>query len=397
MGFYVALSTSPSFTLKTLPEIAVGFLETTKNKILNYVVFRKKKKQNIKSATAEGLITVGQNEVLANVPVKNNGLNSLKRHKNPGKSSENCEKNKETKSCESINEVVNVNVIILQSSTATKVIKEMLIQNLLTSVKKEDEERKGINHSDDVDSPVILRKPAHSKSRTLPLTHHKPVSAMSTTMKQPNRMLRQQQSEVYYSLESNLDQNCPPPKPNLPPMGEKDSGHMSSLPSMTSGRFYSANSSVMSGVSSPRSDLSPSKESDCKGDEDIHQSKHYIEPIVEVIDTVDGATSDKEENFSEGLAYTTEAGNNNGDSRRTRNSNPSFLTKSQSLTSDTLTNDGLTNDNNNIEVCKDRKNSVKFDKSAGLSKDNVKKQRKYMTLPLPLPQLRNRHSGCREF
>merc|ERR1719322_1668480 len=135
----------------------------------------------------------------------------------------------------------------------------------------------------DDDSPVLLRKF---------LSDH-PVGIKSKCQHKSNlnsRNRKTSEPEVFCSLESNLDQSCPSKPLHPTSIVDAQANHLSSLPSMTSGRFYSANSSVFSGVSSPRSDLSPSKESEGRIEEDVcdKPNKHYIEPIVEIVDQFDG-------------------------------------------------------------------------------------------------------------
>ena len=178
-------------------------------------------------------------------------------------------------------EDVNMNVIILQSNSSNKFIRELIEKNILKNSKIKSQEQQNpkrnmiknlflqqkAQQSLDDDSPVLLRKF---------LSDH-PVGIKSKTQHKSNLNSRNRKtSEVFYSLESNLDKSCPS-KPPLPTsIVDAQANHLSSLPSMTSGRFYSANSSVFSGVSSPRSDLSPSKESEGRIEEDVCDKKKLI-------------------------------------------------------------------------------------------------------------------------
>lgn len=130
------------------------------------------------------------------------------------------------------------------------------------------------------ESPVVLRKFLNDHMSTIPSRSKKTVKTKASNLTQKDKE-GNASSEVFYSLESNLDQKSFPRPPVLSRPVDIPDTHLSSLPSMTSGRFYSANSSVFSGVSSPRSDLSPSKENEWKTDE-----KQHIEPVVEIVGPV---------------------------------------------------------------------------------------------------------------
>ena len=297
-------------------------------------------------------------------------------------------------------EDVNMNVIILQSNSSNKFIKELIEKNILKNSKIKSQEQQNpkrnmiknlflqqkAQQSLDDDSPVLLRKF---------LSDH-PVGIKSKTQHKSNLNSRNRKtSEVFYSLESNLDKSCPS-KPPLPTsIVDAQANHLSSLPSMTSGRFYSANSSVFSGVSSPRSDLSPSKESEGRIEEDVcdKPNKHYIEPIVEIVDQFDGIDDEIEIRSRDKSPMNS---NSKSFDEVTKpsvmhldfNSNSSFLKKSFSMTSpyESITkvcdsNEELPLDPGSSSNTSTRKNSVKFNCVNSDKADFTLGQRKYQTLP----------------
>ena len=279
--------------------------------------YRKSKKQTDKLQFEDGgLISAGQQEVHSTLSSKRSTLhskcstiNSKQREKKaesdiPGTSGE----NKPEAEAEAPG-VVNINVIILQSRSAEKLISDLKEKKLLhksDSVSSFDvsdggnQKRSVIKNffqqkqssvieptideegKESPESPVELRKVLNDQMSTIPTRTKK--SVKKNVVGASNLAQREREgkgSEVFYSLESNLDQKSFPRPPVLSRPGEIPDTHLSSLPSMTSGRFYSANSSVFSGVSSPRSDLSPSKENDWKAEE-----REHIEPVVEIVEPV---------------------------------------------------------------------------------------------------------------
>lgn len=261
-----------------------------------------------------GLISAGQQEVHSTLSSKRSTLHSKcstihsKQRENKDASSppENTREN--YKVAQSETETVNINVIILQSRSAELLIRDLKERKLLhksDSVSSIDGSE-GANQKRSViknffqqkqtsvieptineecddkespESPVVLRKFLNDHMSTIPSRSKKTVKTKASNLTQKDK--GQNASEVFYSLESNLDQKSFPRPPVLSRPGDIPDTHLSSLPSMTSGRFYSANSSVFSGVSSPRSDLSPSKETEWKTDE-----KQHIEPVVEIVEPV---------------------------------------------------------------------------------------------------------------
>ena len=258
-----------------------------------------------------GLISAGQQEVHSTLSSKRSTLHSKcstihsKQRENKATSSplENTSKN--NKVAQSETETVNINVIILQSRSAELLIRDLKERKLLhksdsvssidgseganqmRSVIKNFFQQKQtsvieptINEECDdkesPESPVVLRKFLNDHMSTIPSRSKKTVKTKASNLTQKDKE-GNASSEVFYSLESNLDHKSFPRPPVLSRPVDIPDTHLSSLPSMTSGRFYSANSSVFSGVSSPRSDLSPSKENEWKTDE-----KQHIEPVVKI-------------------------------------------------------------------------------------------------------------------
>ena len=190
-----------------------------------------------------------------------------------------------------------VNVVILQSPSARGFIKVLQERGILQSDLKEPpppvDENKRV-------SPVILRRrngerqnsnvasgrTSGSRACSDQTVHPKSGEGdHSDVQPRPGTSRKTRNSDVFYSLESNLDQKFPMKPPLATAISEVQPTIMSSLPSMTSGRvYYSANSSVFSGVSSPRSDLSPTFH--CKDD-----CVDHIEPIVEILDHQDSSDS----------------------------------------------------------------------------------------------------------
>ena len=224
-----------------------------------------------------------------------------------------------------------MNIIILQSASSAKLLKFIQNTKLLTEspdrrpgdldittshggqriepVKTGDFGQTKVND----DSPILLRRHLKSlapkppprsivKSRS---SHYK--SLLTDTLPvQISQKTKSRNSDLFYSLQSDLDlageggagyekqvtteqhhkKNSPPPCHGL-----------SSLPSMTSGRFYSATSSLFSSMSSPRSvatvDLFPSKEEKVQNENtssdstDTLKTPDHIEPIVEIINPAD--------------------------------------------------------------------------------------------------------------
>ena len=299
-------------------------------------------------------------------------------------------------------ENVNMNVIILQSNSSNKFLKEVIEKKILKNNNGKSEEQQNLNQkrsmiknlflqqkaqqSLDDDSPVLLRKflsdhPVGIKSKC----HHK------SNLNSRNR--KTSEPEVFCSLESNLDQSCPSKPLHPTAIVDAQASHLSSLPSMTSGRFYSANSSVFSGVSSPRSDLSPSKESDGRIEDVCDKpNKHYIEPIVEIVDHVDGLDEEIEIRARDKSPINNNSKSFEDATKETVthldfNSNSSFLKKSFSLTTAyesvtkvCVSNEELPLDPSSSSGCT-RKNSVKFNCVCNESGDLTNGQRKYQTLP----------------
>ena len=151
---------------------------------------------------------------------------------------------------------------------------EVLQTDLQSPCREEEKERL---------SPVILRRrtkepqiSGSAASQTV-LHHSSGDGGLQGRGQVSTSSRKTRNSDVFYSLESNLDQKFPMRPPAI---SEAQSNIMSSLPSMTSGRdYFSANSSIFSGVSSPRSDLSPTGQ-DCVD---------HIEPIVEILDHQDSS------------------------------------------------------------------------------------------------------------
>ena len=296
----------------------------------NISLYRKqRKKQNDrKCSDGGGLVSAGQVEVHSTLSSKNSTWRSKHSTINSRRvlkeTNNNVEKEQSDKEIKDDSDVVNINVIFLQTSSSRKLINELREKKLLEScdyksciqgrsdrgnqksnvITKLRLQQKGQTLKEEAedsspgtpDSPVVLRRFITDHVKTLP---------SSTSKKYPKKQANPsntlpggrciQTSDVFYSLESNLDQRSLPKVPVPRTNNEVADTHMSSLPSMTSGRFFSANSSVFSGVSSPRSDLSPSKESDKVDDESSstdQQSKHHIEPIVEIVDTVENDISE---------------------------------------------------------------------------------------------------------
>ena len=282
--------------------------------------YRKSKKEADKFNFEDGgLISVGQQEVHSTLSSKRSTLhskcstiNSKQRENKDGSSNQ--ENTGENKVAQSETETININVIILQSRSSERLISDLKKKKLLhksdsfsedgidsgnqtRSVIKNFFQQKQasvieptINEEcDDKDSPVVLRKFPNDHMSTIPSRSKK--TAKTNIVEATNLPQKGKEgiaSEVFYSLESNLDQKSFPRPPVLSRPGDIPDTHLSSLPSMTSGRFYSANSSVFSGVSSPRSDLSPSKEAEWKTDE-----KQHIEPVVEIVEPVkNGVTTE---------------------------------------------------------------------------------------------------------
>ena len=265
------------------------------------------------------------------------------------------------------------------------------------------------------DSPVLLRKflrDQHlSKSKSV---RKKSVSGINNNETSSSTVKKQQSLEIFHSLESNLDQGCTSSSSSRPvmtsSMGDSKLPHLSSLPSMTSGRFYSANSSIFSGVSSPRSDMSPSKDSDTPKHEDTDKNnRHYIEPIVEIVDSADGCDTfsnfssdirnsieEQEDKLKENLTKNSNRKSPENQQRKTiitsldLNANSSVLKKSlslsspyQSLTKVCVSEDELPLEHTSLKTS--RKNSVKFEQQR--SCDSHKAPRKYQTLPPQLQRL----------
>ena len=185
-------------------------------------------------------------------------------------------------------------MVFMQSASARSLIKVLQERGILQSDLKDPppvEEQERV-------SPVILRRRTaeHQTSGTSGTSgvsqtvHHKGADGDHGGVQAgghvTGRKTRNRNSDVFYSLESNLDQKFPMRPPLTTAISEVQSNIMSSLPSMTSGRvYYSANSSIFSGVSSPRSDLSPTiphSKDDCVD---------HIEPIVEILDHQDSSDS----------------------------------------------------------------------------------------------------------
>ena len=369
---------------------------------------RKKKKRSDKTLEG-GLITAGQTEV-------HSTLHS-KRSTHPRPKIETISTNVGLDDDEGSNDVrnienaQNINIIILKSSSSSKFITEVLEPNLVKCEQNTQQRSKNPDRSliktlklqshlggTDEESPVVLRKFLLDQQFSKTKANKKSVGGNDETSRRNNK------SEIFYSLESNLDQ-AGPPRPSLPTsVGESPVPHLSSLPSMTSGRFYSASSSIYSGVSSPRSDLSPSKESETRDEVDNRATKHYIEPIVEVVDQLE-VSSDENRNSVESGERKCKSVRNSLDKDRKNiiasldmNANSSFLKKSfslsspyQSMTKVCCSEDELPLEHNSNKLASSRKNSVKFDQSS--SGDSGKGLRKYMTLPGKLQRLSSSSRG----
>ena len=263
----------------------------------------------------------------------------------------------------------NVNVIILQSASASRLIRVLQAEDILD---KEDCDLQLAS-----DSPVVLRKPGIHRQRS------------------QNKKSRH--SEVFYSLESNLDQKFPLKLPLTTTISEVQSNLVSSLPSMTSGRFFSANSSVFSGVSSPRSDLSPNKDPEaCDDDGDtIHDTGQecldHIEPIVEVVDRQCDEVSSESLNINLPPEHvknnSTSVDSEKKNTIAKLHSGKSFIKKSFSVSSryesESITQ--ICDDNTNLPI--EEKKSVRERQSVGGVKfssvdvDISRQERKYSTLP----------------
>ena len=243
-------------------------------------------------------------------------------------------------------EHLHMNIIILQSASSSKLLKFIQESKLLTKldVKESDNKKSEVNKQEAcnkdtgggttqeiaiADSPILLRKHLKGlapKSPPKPIvksnsTHYK--SALSEVHPGGSFNPRKSRmSDMFYSLESNLDldgqtqsgyEKAPLPT-EIKDIDEKkkispNSQMLSSLPSMTSGRFYSANSSLFSEMSSPRSvgtvDLSPTREvikdtGHMKGSDSTdtikrNQANDHIEPIVEIVDRVGDDCNDESE------------------------------------------------------------------------------------------------------
>ena len=283
-----------------------------------YFIFRKgKKKSDILRFKAGGLISAGQQEVHSTQSSKRSTLHSKfstikSKHENiaPTSLHKTHKENVKDKSETETSPGVNINVIILQSRSSEKLISDLKEKKLLqksdsvsSSGDESDCDKPKINISlnfkqqkqtpliessitveckECPDSPVVLRKFLNDHMRTIPLNRSKKTgkTKRSDLSNLTGKDEDEKASDFFYSIESNLDQNSFPKLTALSKPGDIPDTHISSLPSMTSGRFYSAASSVFSGISSPCSDLSPSKDSEERADE-----KH-IEPNVDILVSV---------------------------------------------------------------------------------------------------------------
>ena len=190
-----------------------------------------------------------------------------------------------------------MNVVILQSASARSFVKVLQERQILQADRQRQQSSNkeqpppvcGSEREREV-SPVVLRR--RLGEQQMSGSGSEAVAAASQTLQHQSEdgvqargrpgSRKTRNSDVFYSLESNLDQKFPMRPPAI---SEVQSNIMSSLPSMTSGKVYfSANSSIFSGVSSPRSDLSPTFHSkdDCVD---------HIEPIVEILDGQDKSDS----------------------------------------------------------------------------------------------------------
>ena len=261
----------------------------------------------------------------------------------------------------------NVNVIILQSNSASRLIRELQEKKVL--------ETESLDLTPDPESeessPVVLRRTGG---------HHKSLTGN-----------QRKSSKVFYSLESNLDEKSPVKFPLPTTISEVQSNIVSSLPSMTSGRFFSANSSVFSGVSSPVSDLSPSKDNDDCGDhidkigDTDHETVDHIEPIVAIVDHLSnsGESINRKSAFETGGNNITFLESEKKNLITSLNCDKSFLKKSVSVSSrcESITKICHSNQEFSLEAkrpTRERGPGVKF---SSVDDDTSSEVRKYSSLP----------------
>ena len=382
------------------------------------IYFRKSKKEADKLGFEDGgLISAGQQEVHSTLSSKRSTLHSkcstINSKQRENKATSSLPQNTaESKVGQTETETVNINVIILQSRSSEQLIRDLKERKLLhksdsvsedvsdggnqaRSVIKSFFQQKQLSvieptineECGDKESPVVLRKFLNDHMSTIPSRSKKTVKTNFVEASNLTKKDREgKSSEVFYSLESNLDQKSFPKPPVLSRPEDIPDTHVSSLPSMTSGRFYSAASSVFSGVSSPRSDLSPSKEMEWKTDE-----KQHIEPVVEIIEPVKCAVTTESVKCDDGevkrLSLPTNNNNNVQEFERKEtvsNYKESKLKKSLSLSSNysSLTKVSVSNEDLPLE------HKSKRSKDAQKSNPN---QSKLMKKGLKLPAQKSRH------
>ena len=287
------------------------------------------KDEKRKSEEEGGLVFAGQLEVNSTLQSKHSTIHS-KHSTLPSKHST---LQSNTRLHNKNTDQVNMNIIILQSASSARLLKFIQDAKLLIklnddkehnecdlevtnhpehnqeTLKSETEEIPKSQFTMKDDSPILLRKHLKSMAPKPPLksivksnsSHYK--SAFSEV--QPaysSNKYKSRNSDLFYSLQSNLDlagkSQAGHDKQPLPleiqgiHQNKNSSPHsqvLSSLPSMTSGRFYSANSSLFSSMSSPRSvgtvELSPNREDSSDSTDTVKkkETNAHIEPIVEIV------------------------------------------------------------------------------------------------------------------
>jgi len=334
-------------------------------------------------------------------------------------------------------EDLKINIIILQSASSSKFIKFIQESKLLTELEvkesnvnkteepsnnNRDTQEEGTQMSIKEDSPILLRKhlkgPAPKKppKPTLKSNSHY-TSAMSEIHPSVTKH-RSRMSDMFYSLESILDQddqnptgNKKPPMPTeIKEIDEKkktspNSHILSSLPSMTSGRFYSANSSLFSDVSAGLGELSPTREilknvvvleRSQSTDMKRNQTNDHIEPIIEIVDHVKDDSSNiseedlcKVRSLDRKTKFTLDITKNTKSLDRERkitiasmdaSDGKSFLKKSFSVSSPYENMTRVINSLEELEIehkPPNRKNNVKFSTSGSSSFDMSSRKSKF--------------------
>ena len=295
------------------------------------------KDEKRKSEEEGGLVFTGQLEVNSTLQSKHSTIHS-KHSTLPSKHST---LKSNTRLHNKNTDQVNMNIIILQSASSARLLKFIQDAKLLIKLNDDKEhnecdlevtyhpEHNHETHKSETeeipksqttmkdDSPILLRKNLKSMAPKPPLksivksnsSHYK--SAFSEV--QPaysSNKYKSRNSDLFYSLQSNLDlsgqSHAGHDKQALPldiqdiHQNKNSSPHsqvLSSLPSMTSGRFYSANSSLFSSMSSPRSvgtvELSPNREDSSDSTDTVKkkETNAHIEPIVEIVNPHNNAVS----------------------------------------------------------------------------------------------------------